>query len=86
MLINVSTFKANIHWILNVTKYSMNSSTDSEKLFRSMFPDNAVAKSFQCGPTKAGYVATFGLAIYFQNILLQHCALSPITLFHLMNL
>jgi hypothetical protein len=79
MLINVSTFEAEIRWVLNIvySKYSMNSSTDSGKLFRSMFPDSDIAKSFQCGPTKAGYVATFGLSIYFQNLLLSTLSTVP---------
>ena len=47
----------------------MNSLADSGKLFRAVFPD--IAKSFQYVQTNAGYVATFGLALYFWNELLS---------------
>ena len=36
-----------------------------------MFPDSDIAKSFQCGRTKAGYVATYGPAPYFRSELLS---------------
>ena len=55
----------------------MNSSTDSGRLFRAIFPDSDIDKSFQCGWTKAGYVATFGLAPYFWNQLLLTLSLVP---------
>ena len=79
MLINASTLEAEIRWVLNIiySKYSMNSSTDSGKLFSAMFPDSDIAKSFQCGRTKAGYVATYGLAPYFQNELLSTLSTVP---------
>ena len=45
MLINASTLEAEIRWVLNIiySKYSMNSSTDSGKLFSAMFPDSDIA-------------------------------------------
>ena len=49
----------------------MNSLADSGKLFRAVFPDSDIAKSFQYVRTNAGYVATFGLALYFWNELLS---------------
>ena len=71
LLTSSSTVQAEIRWILNIvcSKYSMNSS-DSGLLFASMFPDSNIAKSFQCGRTKASYVAHFGLAPYFYEQLL----------------
>ena len=79
MLINASTLEAEIRWVLNIiySKYSMNSSTDSGKLFSAMFPDSDIAKLFQCGRTKIGYVATYGLAPYFQNELLSTLSTVP---------
>ena len=38
----------------------MNSSFNSGDLFSVMFSDSDIAKRFQCGRTKAGYVAHFG--------------------------
>ena len=67
-----STIQAEIRWILNIvcSKYSMSSSSDSGHLFASMFPDSNIAKSFQCGRTKASYVAHFGLVPFFHEQLL----------------
>ena len=64
MLIHASTLEAEIRWVVKIvySTYSMNSSKDSGKLFRAMFPDSDIAKLFQCGRTKAGYMATFGLS------------------------
>ena len=73
MFIGSSTLEAEIRWVLNTvySKHSMNSSSNSGELFRKMFPDSDIAKSFQCGRTKAGYVATYGLAPYFRSELLS---------------
>ena len=46
----------------------MNSSSNSGALFNATFQDSEIAKHFQCGPKKAGYVAPFGLAPYFNDI------------------
>ena len=35
-----------------------------------MFPDSRIASRFQCGERKANYLATFGIAPYFQKHLL----------------
>ena len=73
MFIGSSTLEAEIRWVLNIvySKHSMNSSSNSGELFSKMFPDSDIAKSFQCGRTKAGYVATYGLAPYFRSELLS---------------
>ena len=70
---------AEIRWVLNVvtSKYSMNSSSNSGKLFSTMFPDSEIAKRFQCGPTKAAYVAHFGLAPYFYQLMLSKISSCP---------
>ena len=62
-----ATISAEIGWVLNLvtSKYSMNSSSNSVDLFSVMFPDSDIAKRFQCGRTKAGYVAHFGLTPFF---------------------
>lgn len=79
MLTNSSTIQAEIRWVLNVvcSKYSMNSCSDSGKLFATMFPDSDIAKAFQCGRTKAGYMSHFGLAPYFHSLLLSKITTVP---------
>lgn len=76
---NSSVLMAEIRWVLNLvcSKYSMNSSSNSGELFSVMFPDSDIAKRFQCGRTKAGYVAHFGLAPYFKNNLLSQLSPCP---------
>ena len=36
-----------------------------------MFPDSPIAKKFTCASTKCAYLATFGLAPYFQQLLTE---------------
>ncbi|WAR04834.1 hypothetical protein MAR_020203 [Mya arenaria] len=61
------TKKAEILWTLNTicNHHSYNSNTDIEKLFRTMFPDSPIAKSFSCGERKTAYLAVFGIGSYF---------------------
>ena len=47
----------------------MNLSSNSGDLFPVMFPDSDIAKRIQFGPTEAGYVAHFGLAPYFHELM-----------------
>ena len=67
-----ATISAEISWALNLvtSKYSMNSCSNSVDLFSVMFPDSDIAKRFQCGRTKAGYVAHFGLTPFFSILCL----------------
>ena len=55
----------------------MNSSVNSGALFAAMFLDSEIAKRFQCGRTKAGYVAHFGLASYFNDIFYSKISTCP---------
>ena len=63
--------KAEILWVLRQvdTHQSFRSSADSGNLFRKMFPDSRVAKQFSCGEQKCRYLAIYGLAPYFKNLL-----------------
>ena len=69
LFVKSATISAETRWVLNLvtSKYSMNSSSNSKFLSLVMFPDSDIAKRFQCGRTKAGCVAHFGLAPYFMN-------------------
>ena len=68
-----SVSKAEILWTLNViTKHqSFRSSSDSNSLFQTMFPDSEIAKQFSCGKTKIMYLCVFGLAPYYEQKLLN---------------
>ena len=72
-IISDEALKAEIYWALhnNVTHHSHSSSQAVTELFRHMFPDSKIAKSFKCGKTKLSYLITFGLAPYFTNELID---------------
>lgn len=59
--------KAEILWALKtvMANYSYNSSAGLNELLRVMFPDSEIAKKFQLGSTKIGYIIRHGLAPYF---------------------
>lgn len=54
---------AEILWTLKVTTshYSYNSCSQTNDLFRRMFPDSEVAQNFSCGEQKTKYVVCHGL-------------------------
>ena len=65
--------KYEILWTLHtVTNHlSYNSANKSSALFPVMFPDSPKANKFICASTKSAYLATFGLAPYFQQLLTE---------------
>lgn len=67
------TLDAEILWVLRTVKWhhSFRSNTDMDKVFKIMFPDSAVAANFSCSERKTSYVAIFGLAPHFKNLLLK---------------
>lgn len=62
---------AEILWTLKVVTchYSYRSSSQAGDLFKRMFPDSEVAKSFSCGEKKCAYVTCYGLRLFFQSSL-----------------
>lgn len=62
---------AEILWTLKVVTchYSYRSSSQASDLFKRMFPDSEVAKSFSCGEKKCAYVTCYGLRPFFQSSL-----------------
>lgn len=52
-----------VHAVNIATLYSLGD------LFCRMFPDSAIAKSFQCGEKKAAYLSNFGIAPHFLSLL-----------------
>ena len=55
----------------------MNSFSNSGDLFSVTFLDNHITKRVQCGRTKAGNVAHFGLAPYFHELMLSKLSDCP---------
>ena len=56
---------------------SFRSCLDLNDLFRSMFPDSAVAQKFQLSKTKCAYLINFGLAVYYHKLLISEVKESP---------
>lgn len=70
---STSTLKAEVLWVLNtVTKHqSYKGNDDIAELFRTMFPDSDIAKTFTCGKDKTSYITRFGLAEYIKKDLVS---------------
>ena len=71
--VNTSTLRAEVLWCLDLaTKHhSFNSNEGIGELFRNMFPDSDIAKSFALGKDKTGYIIKFGIAAYFKKQLVE---------------
>ena len=65
--------RAEILWVLKIiaSNYSFNSAECVPLLLQAMFPDSEVAKNFSCSESKARYMATFGLAPYLLDVLMD---------------
>ena len=61
--------RAEILWSMEVimSHYSYKSCEDAGVLFRTMFPDSAVAQKVTCGERKTNYLICYGLATHFNN-------------------
>ena len=62
-----SVTEAEVRWAMYTAKHNLSflSSDHASKLFKVMFPDSEIAKSFSSGHTKTAAVITDGLAPYF---------------------
>lgn len=67
------TLDAEIVWVLRTVKchHSYISNRNIDKIFKIMFPDSSIAANFSCSERKSSYIAVFGLAPHFKNILLK---------------
>lgn len=76
------TMKAEVLWTLNtIAKHqSYNGNEGISELFKCMFPDSNIAKTFTCGPDKTAYIAKFGLAIHIKEELVSKVNKSPFVL------
>ena len=69
MLINSSVLQAEVRLALKIvmSRYSEISCNYVTELFKIMFPDSDIAKSFTCAKTKCSCMIVYGLAPYFQS-------------------
>ena len=67
--INVAVTDAEILWVLDVilSKNSLNSCSNKNELFTTMFKDSKIAQTFKCGSTKCSYILF--LQLWFSTIL-----------------
>ena len=70
---------AEIRWCLKVvtSKFSQHSCDEVVKLFSVMFPDSEIAKNMTLQKDKCKYVIKYGLAPYFEELLLKEISISP---------
>lgn len=70
---NDQVLSAEILWALKTVMghLSGNASSNTDKVFSTMFPDSAIAREFHCGKTKCSYLIRFGLAAYFKRDVLS---------------
>ena len=68
-----TTLRAEVLWCLHTAEkhHSLNSNENLADVFRAMFPDSDIAKTFACGKDKSGYIIRFGLAPYFKQELIN---------------
>ena len=59
--------------------YSYASSSKQSELYKEMFPDSEIAKSFTSGYTKMAYIVRYGLAPYFEQKIKHDIANTPFT-------
>ena len=73
ILIDSSVLQAEVRWALKVvmSRYSKSSCNDVTELFKIMFPDSDIAKSFTCAKTKCRYMIVYDRAPDFQSCLLD---------------
>lgn len=68
-----ATLRAEVLWCLHTAEkhHSLNSNENVAEVFKAMFPDSDIAKSFTCGKDKTGYIIRFGLAPHFKQELIN---------------
>ena len=73
ILVLASTLQTEVLWTLKVASshFLLRSCLGFKELFRTMFTDSEIIKSFQLSKTKCGYIINFGLAPYVKDLLLK---------------
>ena len=64
-----------IHNVVN--HHSFNSKKHTSALLEIMCSDSLIAKQFSCGPSKMSYMAAFGIAPYFSDLLVKELSKVP---------
>jgi len=59
--------------------YSYSSSSAQSELYKEMFPDSVIARSFTGGYTKLAYIVKYGLSLYFEEMVKQDIEGVPFT-------
>lgn len=70
---STATLRAEVLWCLHTAEkhHSLNSNENVAEVFKAMFPDSDIAKSFTCGKDRTGYIIRFGLAPHFKQELIN---------------
>ena len=73
MLIPASSLKAEVFWSLKVVSshFSLISCLRLNDLFKAMFIDSKIVKSFQLSKIKCSYFINYRLSLYFKDVLLK---------------
>ncbi|XP_042581610.1 uncharacterized protein LOC109070284 [Cyprinus carpio] len=68
-----ATLHAEVLWCFHTAEkhHSLNSNENVAEVFKAMFPDSDIAKSFTCGKDRTGYIIRFGLAPHFKQELIN---------------
>ena len=80
LVVSSAVMTAEIKWALKiVTSYfSFRFCLDINELFRSMFNDSHIAKSFKLSKTKCACLINFGIAPYFKEVLRKEIVNAPV--------
>ena len=78
-VVSSAVMAAEIKWALKIvtSHFSFRSCLDINELFRSMFSDSHIAKSFKLCKTKCVYLINFGNAPYFKEVLRKEIINAP---------
>ena len=79
MVVPLSALQIGVLWVLRVVENhcSLCLCLGQNDLFKSMFPDSAITKTFKLSKTKSGYLINYGLASFFKDVLLKSINASP---------
>ena len=79
LCVKTNVTQAEILWVLKtvISHHSIRSCEGISNLFGHMFSDSEIAKSFAMSRTKCTYYVNYGIAPYFQGILLNQLQASP---------
>ena len=79
-VVSSAVMAAEIKWALKIvtSHFSFRSCSDINELFRSMFSDSRIAKSFKLSKTKFAYLINFGVGSYFKEVLRKELINAPV--------